>query len=85
MVKRVGGGSLCARRTCHRVPAARPGRRWRGAGMPWHVVVRLWTELPGYTAGGATELGSHLPTWWMCRPWKPGVSYDAGRRDRTVA
>src|ERR1700682_4649084 len=23
---------------------------------------------------GATELASHLPTEWMCRPWKPGVS-----------
>ena len=29
---------------------------------------------PGAPPVGATELGSHLPTEWMCRPGKPGVS-----------
>src|ERR1700704_5114215 len=29
---------------------------------------------PGAPPVGATELASHLPTEWMCRPWKPGVS-----------
>lgn len=43
--------------------------------MPWHVVVAAGGQkVAGRTAGGATEFGSHLPTWWMCRPWKPGVS-----------
>lgn len=43
--------------------------------MPWHVVVAAGGQkLPGAPPVGATELGSHLPTWWMCRPWKPGVS-----------
>src|SRR4029077_13643578 len=29
---------------------------------------------PGAPPVGATKLASHLPTEWMCRPWKPGVS-----------
>ena len=29
---------------------------------------------PGSPPVGATELASHLPTEWMCMPWKPGVS-----------
>ena len=30
---------------------------------------------PGAPPVGATESASHLPTEWMCRPWKPGVSW----------
>ena len=30
---------------------------------------------PGAPPVGATELASHLPTEWMCSPWKPGDSW----------
>ncbi len=30
---------------------------------------------PGAPPVGAVELASHLPTEWMCTPWKPGLSW----------
>src|SRR6478752_1338713 len=47
----------------------------------WLVWPAFWkcapAELksPGAPPVGATELASHLPTAWMCRPWKPGVNW----------
>src|SRR3954467_3041103 len=46
----------------------------------WLVWPAVWkcapAELksPGAPPVGATELASHLPTEWMCRPWNPGVN-----------
>src|SRR6476620_5069696 len=47
----------------------------------WLVWPAFWkcapAELksPGAPPVGATELASHFPTEWMCRPWKPGANW----------
>src|SRR6476646_8655972 len=43
---------------------------WPGA---WKCVPAE-LKSPGAPPVGATELASHLPTEWMCRPWNPGAS-----------
>ena len=62
------------------VPSSRTCSDVRSPLAGWPLWPGTWkcapAELksPGAPPVGATELASHLPTEWMCRPWKPGVS-----------
>src|SRR5689334_4590518 len=62
------------------VPSPRTCSDTRSPLAGWPVWPAFWkcppAELksPGAPPVGATELASHLPTEWMCRPWNPGVS-----------
>ena len=75
----LGGERVGRRHQLRRAVLANLQRRQVAAGR-MAAVPATWkcppAELksPGAPPVGATELASHLPTEWMCRPWKPGVS-----------
>src|SRR6478735_7269799 len=58
-------------RTCN--DARSPLAGWALWPATWKCAPAL-LKSPGAPPDGATEFGSHLPTEWMWRPWKPGAS-----------
>src|ERR1700730_613910 len=60
-------------------PLARASSELRSPLAGWVVCPGTWKcppaekKSPAGPRVGATEFGSHLPTAWMCIPWKPGV------------
>src|SRR6478672_88636 len=61
-------------------PSSRTCSEARSPLAGWAVWPATWKcapallKSPGAPPDGATEFGSHLPTEWMWRPWKPGAS-----------
>src|SRR6202022_5186209 len=49
-----------------------PPGGWVGGPGPWKCPPAD-KKSPAGPPVGATEFASHLPTAWMCIPWKPGV------------
>src|SRR6478735_5926978 len=76
----LAGADNTARHALSGVAGGQGGFVWRRL-AGWLVWPAFWkcapAELksPGAPPVGATELASHFPTEWMCRPWKPGVNW----------